>query len=351
MTIVSPYNSHKIGVLYVILIYFVLIIHSALVDLEGMPITRALVDFFGNFGLSVASVPLFYAISGLLFFKGGLTAASDCYSKIVKRIRTLLVPYVLWNLIYASFFIVLSMIPQVSGFVSSDVSSTISHNGLLQNLYYLFIQPVGFHLWFLRDLIIYVLLSPLIFLCIKKYPWVTLLLVYLSFGWLTNIGITYFILGGIIALHYELDDVNRFHSGKILLICSLIYILNAVVCYFHIPYIVSMVNIEYVRQLISLSGIIAFWGGYDFLYRRCACLNTRRLLSAIIPFTFFIYLFHEPSLNIVKKMGILMLGKSDIGLSIVYLITPIIMVVLSCMMGKCLKTITPRVYGILVGGR
>lgn len=351
MTIISPYNSHKIGVLYVVLIYFVLIIHSALVDLEGMPISRALVDFWGNFGLSVASVPLFYAISGLLFFKGGLTVASDCYPKIAKRMRTLLVPYVLWNLIYASFFIALSMIPHVSCFVSSDVSSTISNNGLLCNLYYLFIQPIGFHLWFLRDLMIYVLVSPLIFLCIKKHPWQTLLFVYLFFGWFNNIGITYFVLGAIIALHFELDDVNRFHSGKILWICAMIYILNAVMCCFHITYVVSIVNIEYVRQLISLSGIIAFWGGYDLLYKRLSCPTVGKLLSAITPFTFFIYLFHEPSLNIVKKIGILMLGKSDIGLSSVYLFTPIVMVVLSFMMGKCLKAITPRVYSILVGGR
>lgn len=58
----------------------------------------------GYLGLLLAamanvSVPVFFLISGYYFFKGEELGKDVYLSKLKKRIRTLLLPYLLWNLL------------------------------------------------------------------------------------------------------------------------------------------------------------------------------------------------------------------------------------------------------------
>ena len=68
-------------------------------------------------------------------------------------------------------------------------------------------------------------------------------------------------------------------------------------------------------------------------------------------FTFFIYLFHEPTLNIVRKLLIFPLGTSSLGFAINYLISPWVFAMLFIGLGWLLRKYMPKVYGVCVGGR
>ena len=73
------------------------------------PATAAFVrfhDIFKHYVLDLC-VPAFFAISGFLFFRDGARlSARDYTSKLRRRVRSLLVPYLLWNLIGFALFLV-----------------------------------------------------------------------------------------------------------------------------------------------------------------------------------------------------------------------------------------------------
>lgn len=95
---IDSYNTKKIKVLSSVLILLVLYIHSFYNEAIGTKYASFVQVFLGNGGVSNVAVPMFFAISGVLFFNG-VTSIKDCFPKIKKRIKSLLIPYVIWNII------------------------------------------------------------------------------------------------------------------------------------------------------------------------------------------------------------------------------------------------------------
>lgn len=169
----------------------------------------------GYWGLLLASmayvaVPTFFLISGYYFFHGKELNAKTYVEKLKKRSRTLLVPYLLWNL--------LPMFNIVAGNVFSILfrgKSTETLQGYFsdlwnQGLWHVWwdmtagTMPYDSPLWYVRDLMVMCILSPLAYLFIKyasRYGVMLLVLLYVL-GCKTGIvgldmaAITFFILGG-----------------------------------------------------------------------------------------------------------------------------------------------------------
>lgn len=108
---------------------------------------------------------------------------------------------------------------------------------------------------------------------------------------------------------------------------------------------------SYFRIPIIMIGIIAMWNIYDRIVGECFDLNTHRLLSLMCQFTFFVYLFHEPTLNIVRKLLLIPLGHTSLGFALDYLLSPWIFIALFTVLGYCFRKHFPFLYGICVGGR
>jgi hypothetical protein len=90
---------------------------------------------------------------------------------------------------------------------------------------------------------------------------------------------------------------------------------------------------------------------YDIFVSPTFLLLEHSWLNKVCGFTFFIYLFHEPTLNIVKKIIVFVLGKNETGYLISYILSPWIFFVLAIIIGSVLKKYIPKFYGIAVGGR
>lgn len=168
---ISNYNSTKIKILNFFLIVMVLYIHSYYLEAIDTQYASFVQVFMGNGGISNVAVPLFFAMSGFLFFNG-ITKISDCFPKIKKRVKTLLIPYIIWNIVFILWYVLLQNLPVVKDMVNSDMIAKISSGTIINNLYELFVVPASFPLWFLRDLIIIVILSPLLFLLLKYTKWI-----------------------------------------------------------------------------------------------------------------------------------------------------------------------------------
>lgn len=108
------------------------------------------VKVFG-FEFANLAVPCFYMISGfLLLFK------NRKYVKVLKeKTKTLLVPYIVWNIL-AAVYIYLTQGIRYDSFIA------------------LFIAPANFPLWFLRDLIVLTLCYPVFEFLIKKLGWLSI---------------------------------------------------------------------------------------------------------------------------------------------------------------------------------
>jgi len=94
--------------------------------------------------------------------------------------------------------------------------------------------------------------------------------------------------------------------------------------------------------------MLLLWFGYDKLINHGLKFN---FLNQFLPYTFFIYVFHEPYLNIFKKL-ILRIGDSSVeSYWVAYLISPILMIFFAYVVGRFWEKISPKSYAISVGGR
>ncbi len=113
----------------------------------------------------------------------------------------------------------------------------------------------------------------------------------------------------------------------------------------------DLVNWEFLKIPIILIGIIALWGIYDLVVSKEFTLSKHAWLGTACQFTFFIYLFHEPTLNIVRKLIVAILGKNEFGYLTSYLVSPWLFTVCAVLLGLLFRKYFPKVYNICTGGR
>lgn len=359
--IISQYNSRKIRFLNFFLIVLVLYIHNYYTEGAGLPLTGALQRFSGSNGLASVAVPMFFLLSGLLFFNN-VDSVKSIYPKQKKRVGTILVPYVIWNFVYVLWFILLSRLPGIRNLINNDYIGLVFNNGVLYSLKQLFYLPIAFHLWFLRDLIFMIFLSPLLYVTIRRIKWFTPLLILGIMILLRNLnffnvldynvvrldGIVFFCLGGCISTLSALESIELFLKRPIVILSSIVFLGNALFQVFG-----QANNIGY-YFLVALCGCIVVWRTYDYLWGHRSdtiLINIGKKYERFFKYSFFIYLFHEPTLNIIKKCGLKILGLNDWSLLLLYIVNPIIMIIVSIAIAEILRKFIPTFYNLLTGNR
>ncbi len=264
-----------------------------------------------------------------------------------KRFRTLLIPYLIACLFPAAFYLVLEYIPGIDGFINGGGFSSNFRKPLHELLYFLYFDsgsgtPYAFHLWFLRDLIIIVILSPILVYTSSrtgKYVVCGILLVmtYFTIPFLPLFGMFWFMFG-----HCFLDKLSNLKS-------IFIPISFLLLCVIEMLYPSELW--EYVKIPIVIIGVTSMWIVYDKICPKTFDIREHKFLMKSCGFTFFIYLFHEPTLNIVRKVIVIPFHHSGFGFALSYLISPWIFAVLWILIGMAFKRIAPRVYSVCTGGR
>ena len=122
-----------------------------------------------------AAVPAFFILSGYLFFFGKTSFSRETWlTALKKRFWTLFVPFVLWNIIAVCFTIAFCRIkglPSGLNFVriflnEGNPSTWMDVFGNTHTLCY----PLDIPLWYIRDLIVLCICSPIIYLFVKHVP-------------------------------------------------------------------------------------------------------------------------------------------------------------------------------------
>ena len=150
-----------IDLLKVILTVGIVARHASLVELAGR---SGAFDVFTDVvvALTEVCVPLFFVLSGFLYFRNVPDKPDAGYflDKTRRRVLSLLVPYLIANAV-AFFFYWLAH--RVAPGMLSDYFGDKWHNPL----FIFWTGPVNMSLWFIRDLIVACLVAPLIYLFVR----------------------------------------------------------------------------------------------------------------------------------------------------------------------------------------
>ncbi len=125
-TVMNDYLRIKLRTLSIVATFFVVFVHSFNLIFEHPSINQLYLSsglgFTQNFisqGITRVASPLFFLISGYLFFSNLRESSKSYFAKVNVRVHTLLVPYLFWSLWGIVFFFVIQSIPQLQTFLAT----------------------------------------------------------------------------------------------------------------------------------------------------------------------------------------------------------------------------------------
>lgn len=303
------------------------------------------------FYLIQTCVPFFFMISGYLFFR--TYEPSKLKTKILSRVRTLLIPYLVWNAIYTLFIIVFTKL----GFIHNAVISQKYSGVLLQ-----YINAEFSPLWFVKYLMIFTLIAPFFYYLLRRkilgavailvmlilnavFFYSGMMLIPLNVNSNSIIMLNYqyifYAIGAYSALNWK-DIAETLTYGKRNVASVILVVLVTV----YFMYITKNGN-AVINHVFRLVYIVAMWFVLDYIpqYRVYRWMGN----------SFFLYCSHLIVLQCIQRVCDIAIGKTDGIQSILYvleyLFLPIIIIVfLLCAAEKGKKRL-PKIFDVLSGKR
>ncbi len=313
----------------------------------------AMIQRFFSYNLLQICVPMFLLFSGYLFFLNfEKSNINEYYTRIRKRMKTLLFPYVFWAVLVFFFIMLIQMIPQLSSFFPAKFIKMSFEEILLNALIY----PFNYPLWFLRELILYVLLTPLIYYGIKYSGFFLVALLFiislfipsylqLDIKLIQTAPFFFFVLG----CYFGITKNKLSFLNNLTLLAGAIFIVGNILCFMYDENYFSNDSESFVfifkllGALKNIAGVFFFWQLYDYLS------NTSRF-KKYYQYGFLIFVIHGIPTVMLAKLFNKLIFTPYIGL-VYYFGTPLIIITLIIMTGKFLKKTFPRFYKISTGSR
>ena len=309
---------------------------------QGFEIANMFTDICSGH-ITIACVPLFFIISGYLFFlKTGNTFDINIYfNSLKKRISTLLVPYIIWNIIVIIAFAGMHLLfPQ---YINPDNNNVclFSIEEFIRSFWdYPGGKPICFQFWFLRDLMIAMAISPIVFLYSKYFGYAGLLCLMLLYSlgiqlFPYQIALTFFTIGAVISI----KNINVVRIVQLInMPCALIYVI-CVIC--------SQINISGLRGLETITAIIVYLQFFLWMTK-----NDVRISEFLCKSSFFIYAFHGLPIIIISRSVVDVINPSSNFIWMLsYILLFILILVLCLSTFSVIRILLPRTTAIITGGR
>lgn len=347
----------------------ILLLHSFLghdkINLGELPphsVAVLIEDFFSNL-ISRSCVPLFFAISGFLLFNNVSNLDFHTYlSKLKSRCRSLLVPYLLWNLLGVIILLIEkqpfmnSFFPGLAQMEFGIKDFFMSFWAYKGNYSYDFFDngglPIDPPLWFLRNLIILVILSPVIYFLFKRLGgWLMAFLggCYLFGFWFqldgfAPTGVVFFCLGAWLGISRNYRLIEKVVDSR--------WIFPAYGVLAVATMIVMQTSPETMAYQILYALTTALGVGAWFKVASICVDRGKRLPAVLVGSTFFLYAFHGLFSNLIKKVVEAALHPAtDLSWTITYFLVFLIIFCLSYGSYRVSRCLLPRFTLILCGGR
>lgn len=295
------------------------------------------------------AVPCFFFISGYLFFNQLQKWEWTIWKKkIRRRIQTLFIPYILWNLIafvvywlYA--FFQGNGVPFFQQF--SDYGGIKIFWGINGNV------PIGPQsaplnapLWFIRDLIYYTIASPVIFFFVNRakiFGVLFLCLVHVFFQKIVPEGLIFFTVGAFLQIT-DKNILSLIWTWRFFI--TLIFGVLLVTLYFFFDYK------DFIELLFIFSGIGALFCVVASLVQK----NKLTLNPFLVRSSFFIFATHE--ILILNNVSIPLVRfffqqEGDIWDCLRFVMTPATAISICLILMFVMERCVPRTTGLLIGNR
>lgn len=339
----------------------VVAIHS---DIDGCFLSQCI-----SHVLAHIAVPIFFMISGFLFYKGLESWNWTLWKeKLCKRVMSLLIPYIIWISLYAAYT---DTIPTLSDYWCSvqwnferlDIWG-IPNRGT---------GPILVPMWFIRDLMVCIGISPLGWLIFHKdannhgrqrriLGLSTLLILYLTQTSLyipgfSSTSIFYFAVGGFLSLNGKtMDSIIKTKAG-----IGVISILSAVLFIIEIIYDghnTTKGNLVY--PFFVFTAVLSVIGMTSLLLSKERGHGISRIIafcskqSESCFFIFASHLFILPYVGAIlqKAIEITSLGtlvNENIIITIFYILRIVIVVTVCVVLYKTMRKLFPRVTTVICG--
>lgn len=352
----DPILSEKIKSTSFFSILLVVLLHAYNLEPTGpfvAPITKnyvwVLQDLLSN-GFTRIAVPYFFMVSGFLYFYKLTAKRSAFISQIKKRARTLLFPYLFWSSFGIAFYFVLQTPLHLSAYFSKEL---VVNYSLTQWMEKIFIHPIPYQFWFIRDLIVLVLFSPVLYFACTRFKFLFLTLCVVlwclpSQDWHNSSeALLFFALGTVLGTTYKNTPNESIPwSSKVLFLSwALLVILKTAFSYLQF----NPVIVQFLLNSSIVFGVLCFWSALDRLTQANHTVKSALLLLS--NYTFFIYASHEPMLTIIKKISFKALGNGDLQFLGVYFTAPLLVIGMATGIAILLKKHVSNLYLLVTGGR
>ena len=352
---ITPTVLSTIDLLRFPLIFGVLLLHTFVIGEnvgghvqypQGTFLVLESVEYFIKRGFGDLCVPTFFVISGYLFFRKGFIDKSDYLKKMKSRIHSLLLPYLFWNTIFILFVgAVELMIPAFVGERKNIWDFTFFE---WCNAYWDLSQGL-IPLWYIRDLMIINIFTPVIYFFIKKTGYLMLMIFLIL--WLLNLfvyvngiglrSVMFYTIGAYLAIVQPRIPVLNIKIRLILLIFYLVLLAISAYLYFKGD------NTVFINQISILYGVILLLILFVDIQNR----HHFKTPSLLLRNCFFIYVFHMFVIYIPDKLLLYVLPKNSFcGISL-FLLVPIITSIICICIYELIRRLSPPLSTFMVGGR
>lgn len=358
----TDYLSQKIKVISFIAIILVVFQHAinftGYIDPASSYIgqinANSIFQYIIGYGFSRSAVALFFLLSGYLFFRNFHISLYG--SKLWSRVRSLLVPYILWSSIGMAFIYMLQTIPGQTDYFSVLYTGRVIGQPPMYYIQSIVNHGVSFQLWFLTDLMLYALLAPIFFLLVRYTSFFVIVPLFIL--WLMQIplppflsflyrGGIFYLTGAFLAVYpfTIVKEKVRSIAGFAAASWLIILVIKTCVAFGVLPTL--WLTLPHLDNMTIVMGIATIWFGYDVVMT----ITIPSWLTKLTPFTFFIYVSHEPLLEVLKRIGVGCTGHSDYALMALYILTIGMTLVIMIACGYLLRKFVSPLFHVLTGGR
>lgn len=279
---------------------------------------------------------LFMTIAGYLLFRKDFTWLSN----LKKKCKTILVPFVCWNIIW--------MVVESILHIWMPNQFEFSFFPLRKELTLVFgipfwKDPFYMPFWFLLDLFFLNVLAPILKWFLKDHPILTILSICLLWfapiSYRIRIPFCFFLLGGFFALYPKMEEWIKGSNPWIWIGCSLISL------------VVGSIFFES-RDMVSRIVAVICMGG---LYSIVKCLENHptcdRIVSGLLPYVIIVYALHAKPLAFLQSVYIRFFGGNSHLMAIGYFGLGLLVIVGSVLVGMALRKWMLSIFRVLVGYR
>ncbi len=303
--------------------------------------------------LASLDVSTFFMFAGFLFFYKADFTFSTYTQKLKNRVHTLLIPYLFWNALVLALMIGGNLL---LGGLTSGANQLLSDKSITQWLSmfwsYKLDTPVAGQFWFIRDLMMMGICSPLLYVAIRylKWIWVPLIGVLWALGFSSPVvgfsleAIFFFSLGAWFSIH----KVNfatlllPLRKGMLALFLLLVGV-NMTLWYANLKEVYDVVH--HINILVGMAALLGW-------VARGKELGKINISEKIASATFFVYGYHLLAVIFCLKLWLKLFSPiSEAWLIVGYFVIPVLVAAFGVGLYHVLKKIAPRFTAIITGGR